>query len=332
MDLQKAFLGGLVLGFLFVSFLMVLPFVAYLFAAIILGFVMKPLQKRLEQYVPPSISAISLIISFFIIIAVPFGLATQFVVSDALVLVDDIDEFDKVDFSEIEQDIYELTGQRLDFQQHIQEFIEGFTDIAVGGFIEVVGILTSLGIGIMIMVFTLFYILRDGELFYKWLRNVTPVSDEIQDEVYSRAKLMTESVLKGHVVVALFEGLVGGFGLYLAGVPNFAFWTFVMIILCFIPVFGAFMVWIPASVYLVIAGNTFAGFFLFIYGVIIVSIIDNLMRPYLMDRSEDFEPAVILIGVIGGIYLFGAIGLFIGPIVFGMLKMLIEVSSSTLEN
>jgi len=325
MDTEKAFLGGLTTLLVFISALMVAPFIGYILTSFILAFVLRPLQKRLENFLGPNLSASIIILIFVSAILAPFVLSINVVIGDATDLINDVGDTDTIDFSEAEEIIFNYTNQNIDLESEIREGLQRFNEIAVGGFSQILDVLTGVAIGLLIMLFSLFYLLKDGDKLKEWVRSVTPVTNETQDKLYSKASLMTRGVLKGHVLVAVVEGLIGGLGLYLAGVPNFAFWTFIMILLSFIPVVGASLVWAPASAYLVIAGNTSAGILLAVYSSTLVSLSDNILRPYLVDSRAEIHPAAILVGVIGGVYVFGAVGLFIGPVVFGFSKTVLEV-------
>jgi len=325
MDSEKLFLGGLTGLLALISFLMIAPFTGYILTAIILAFVLKPVQRRFEKFVGSNLSASFLIVGFIAAVLAPFGLAINAVIGDAGQVIDDLDEAETLDFSSIEESIEQYTSQEVDIESELRDSLESFADITVGGFTEILDLLTGLAIGLFILLFSLFYLLKDGEKLQAWLKSVTPVSDDLQDELYSEVSLMTWSVLKGHVLVAVIEGLLGGLALYLAGVPNFAFWTFIMILLSFIPVVGAFLVWAPAAVYLFVIGEPLSALFLALYGLIVIGLADNLLRPYLVDKRAEIHPAAILVGVIGGVYFFGAVGLFIGPVIFGFAKTMLDV-------
>ena len=332
MDTEKTFLGGLTALLVFLSALMVAPFIGYILSSLILAFVLYPVQNKLRPFLGANLSAALIIILFVSAVLAPFALSINAVIGDASDLINDIGDTDTIDISEAEEMIFEYTNQEVDLESEIREGLQRFNTIAVGGFSQILDVLTQAAIGLLIMIFSLFYLLKDGKELKNWLRSVTPVSDSIQDSLYSKASLMTWSVLKGHVLVAVIEGLIGGIGLYFAGVPNFAFWTFIMILLSFIPVVGAFLVWAPASAYLILAGNTGAGVLLAVYGSTAVSLSDNILRPYLVDKRAEIHPAAILIGVIGGVYVFGAVGLFIGPVVFGFSKTVLEVFTDNYQD
>lgn len=325
MELENVFLGGLSILLLFISFLMASPFLGYLIAALIISFILYPLQVRLRTYIGPNFSSGLLIIIFIGLILTPFVLGLNAVIGDASEIVNNIDRMETIDFTDIEEFITGYTGQEIDIKSELKDTLRSFTSIAVGGFSQIINVISGIVIGGLISIFAIFYILRDGEKLMKWLKDITPVEKELQDELYSKASLMTWSVLKGHVLVAIVTGFIGGLGLYATGIPNVAFWTFIMILLSFIPIIGAFLVWAPASAYLVLIDRPLAALFLFMYGLIIVSLSDNILRPYLVDKRADIHPAAILLGVIGGVYVFGAVGLFIGPVIFGFTKTVVEV-------
>lgn len=325
MDTEEKFLGGLATLLILLSLFMVTPFLSYVVAAVLMAFVMRPLQRRIEPRIGSGLTAALLIVVFIAAILAPFGIALNAVVGDAREVISDIGQADMPGFDEIESFILEYTGQEISLEQELQQGLQNLVEGAAIGFAQAIDVITGFAIGFMIFLFIFFYLLKDGDRLYKWLREVTPVSDNIQDDLYFKARLMTRSVLKGHVLVAIVVGLIGGIGLWIAGIPNVAFWTFLMIIFSFIPVIGAFIVWLPASIYLFLSGDSFWGMFLFLYGAVIVSLSDNLLRPYLVDSRAEIHPAAIMIGVIGGIYVFGAVGLFIGPVIFGFTKTVLDV-------
>lgn len=325
MDKQKAFLGGLSATLLFLSLLMIAPFIGYVLAAFILAFVLRPVKEKIEPFLGDLISTALVILIFISTIFAPFVLATGAVIDDSRDIIDGVGDMEAVDFTEIEELIFEWTSQDVDIEDEIAQGLQRFTEIAFGGITQFLDFLTGLAIGLTIMFFIMFYLIKDGDKMYEWLLEYTPMERGQQKELYSNASLMTKSILKGHVLVALVEGLIGGIAFYIVGLPNAAFWTFMMIVLAFIPVIGAFLVWAPAGAYLIITGDVYPGLFLLAYGLAVISPSDNILRPYLVDKRAEIHPAAVLIGVIGGVYVFGAVGLFIGPVIFGFTKTVLEV-------
>ncbi|MFB6147859.1 MAG: AI-2E family transporter, partial [Candidatus Nanohaloarchaea archaeon] len=176
-----------------------------------------------------------------------------------------------------------------------------------------------------LMMFLLYYFLKDGREMVVWVKSVLPMDDEVKDSLCEKVDQTTWAVIKSHVLVAIIQGLVAGLGLIVLGIPNSIFWTFVMVVLGFIPLVGTLLVWGPASVYLFLVNRPVAALALALYGFVVVGMTDNIVRPLAVDRSAELHPAVIIVGVLGGVYLFGAPGLFFGPILLGVFKSVLLV-------
>jgi predicted PurR-regulated permease PerM len=332
MNTQRGFLLAVVVSLLFVAGLMLKPFLGYILGAVLLAFILMPLQEKLSNYIGSQISALTLIVLSFLAISIPFALIFGAVASDAQDVIGDVNQTQILNTDEIEALILTHTGQDVDLDGEIRELLNKFVSATLGGFSEFLNILAGLAIGFSVMLFILYYLLKDGKRFTKYLKSLIPLPDDIIDNLHKKTYGTTWAVMKGHILVAIIQGLIAGVGMWFTGVPNFAFWTFVMILLAFIPIIGAFMVWGPASVYLVMIDRPIAAVILAIYGAVVVGLTDNFLRPILVDRSGDLHPAIIMIGVIGGVYVFGAAGLFIGPIVLGVLKAVLEVFRKNYED
>ena len=325
MNSQRGFLLVLVISLLFVAGLMLKPFLGYILGAALLAFILMPLQDKLSRYTGEKISAFSLIVVSFVAISIPFALIFGAVTNDAQDVIGDVNQTQVFDMSKAEELIAEYSGQEVDLEGEIRSALSSFVSATLGSFSRFLNVVTSLAIGFSVMLFVLYYFLKDGKRFSNYLKDIAPLPDDIVDKLSLKTYKTTWAVMKGHILVAIIQGVVAGIGLWFTGVPNYAFWTFVMILLAFIPVIGAFMVWGPAAVYLAMIERPVAAIILVIYGSVIVGLTDNFLRPLLVDRSVDLHPAVTMIGVIGGVYVFGAAGLFIGPIAFGVLKSVLEV-------
>lgn len=325
MDLQKGFLLSVLLVLVYIAGLMFQPFLPYLLATVIIAVVLYPAHRRLRPYIGERISAGFLILFLIVAAILPLGLAVNAVVDDARNLASSLDESELIRTDDIEQMIERWTGQQVDVDAQLQRIANDFVSNTLGGLSAVLNFLTNVSIGLSLSFFVLFYLLKDGERFKKWTIDTTPMPEDIQERLYDKTYQTTWAVMKGHVLVALTQGLIAGAGLFIVGVESYAFWTFMMIVLAFIPIVGAFLVWGPAGGYLLLSGRPYAGLFLLVWGAVVVGLTDNFLRPLLVDRGADLHPAVILIGVIGGLYVFNAAGIFMGPIALGVLKSVLEV-------
>ncbi|MFQ3274969.1 MAG: putative PurR-regulated permease PerM [Candidatus Nanohaloarchaea archaeon] len=332
MNERKIFLFLLAAIFGSIAFMMAEPFIGYIIGAGLLAFLLYPLHERLAHYIPDRVSGFLVVVIGITVLIVPFLFAAMAVFEDARDIVNDVNRTEFIDTGEIEQKVFDLTGREIDVEQNVNELFQRFTAISLGGFSEFVRFFTHFTIGVTIMMFLMYYLIVDGKEFVDWVKAIIPLPGDIQESLFDDIEMTSWAVIKGHVMVAIIQGLVAGLGLFLTGVPNYFFWTFVMILLGFIPIFGTFLIWGPAAIYLFVTGDISSAVFLAIYGTIIVSLTDNIIRPFAVDRGSNLHPAVILIGVIGGVYIFGAVGLFIGPIMLGIFKSVLLVFKNNYED
>ncbi|MFB6180337.1 MAG: AI-2E family transporter [Candidatus Nanohalobium sp.] len=325
MDVQKGFLLAVIALFLGIAARMLRPFLGYILITVIIAFVLYPLQRRISPFLGKKISAFILVILTLGLTIVPFALTVNAVIDDAQDLAGDLNGSETIKMDKFEQSIKDLTGRSIDIEAQLENVLRNFVSTTIGSVSTVLNVVTNIAIGVTLSVFLIFYLLVDGIRFKEWLKDITPLPKDLQDEMYAKTSKTTWAVVKGHIAVAAVQGSIAGLGLYLVGFQNYAFWTFVMVLLAFIPIVGAFIVWGPASILLFAQSRPSAGAFLLIWGAVVVGFTDNFLRPLLVDKNADLHPAVILLGVIGGMYVFGAAGILMGPIAFGVLKTVLEV-------
>jgi len=297
------------------SLLVVLPFLQYIFGAILVAYVLYPINDRLIPVFGPRIAPVVVMLGAVAAVFVPVGYMTVVLVRD-LVALSEGDTGIRTD--EIETTVHEVTGRDVDVTESINALGDELLELLFADISTLISFGLRLSVGLALLLFVVYYLLRDGGRFVAWVIDVAPMENSVCSRLFHRIDDTTWGVVVGHLLVAVLQGLVGGVGLFVAGVPNAVFWTFAMIVLALIPLIGAFLVWAPAAGYLFLIGGTRAGVFLFLYGLVVVSLVDNYARPLLIDREAHLNPAVILIGVFGGTYAIGATGLFLGPIVLAV--------------
>lgn len=315
MNKEQVFLLVMLLLSGLVSLLIVLPFLQYILASILISYILYPITERLTPVLGPRLAPVLVMLGAVIAVFGPVSYLTYVLIRDLVALSEGNSGLET---EEIETTVFELTGEQIDLNDSVNtlgtELLEVlFTDPA--GFVSF-GL--RLSVGGMLMVFVVYYLIRDGDRFVEWIIDVAPMKNAVCRRLFVRIDNTTWGVLVGHLLVAVLQGLVGGVGLFVAGIPNVVFWTFAMIILAFLPLIGAFLIWAPAAAYLISIGHPEAGGFLFLYGLVIVSLVDNYARPLFINRESHLNPAVILIGVFGGTYAIGMTGLFLGPIVLAV--------------
>ena len=328
MDNRFAFLALVVAALGVVAALMVVPFVPYLTAAALLAFVLYPAQRRLRGRLGARPSATLLVGFALAATVVPIFLVSAVVLETAQGFADRTDEV-LVFVEEIQQLLEAEFGVDLLVLEELSPLVGGVLEALAGELSALVSLSIRVSVGMLLLVFVLYYLLVDGDTFVAWLREVAPLDNPVQEELIEEINTITWAVLGSHVFVAIVEGILGGIALFLAGVPNAAFWTVVMVIASILPIVGVWLVWAPVVGYLFLVGQPLAAVLLLLYGVTVLAVIDNYLRAIFVDVGSGLHPAVVLVGVIGGIYLFGVVGLFLGPILLAVFKASVNVFART---
>ncbi|WP_413112692.1 AI-2E family transporter [Thaumasiovibrio sp. DFM-14] len=192
---------------------------------------------------------------------------------------------------------------------------------------RVVGDITSLFLNFILMLFILFFLLRDHEKIVETLRLAIPLSRSQEDILLDELESVSKSALLGSFLTAITQGFAGGFAMWLVGFPGL-FWGTIMAFASFIPVVGTALIWVPTALYLLLIGDWEWALFMALWGSIVVGSIDNLLRPLLMQGNSGMNTLLIFFSIMGGLQLFGLLGLIYGPIIFALTIVLFKLYQS----
>jgi predicted PurR-regulated permease PerM len=165
----------------------------------------------------------------------------------------------------------------------------------------------------LLMLFALFFFIRDGGSFLRWVMHLTPLPASLEREIFERFKGVSESAIYGTFFTAVAQGLLGGIGFLIVGLPALV-WGVTMAFFSMIPLVGTAIVWGPAAVLLIFSHRVVAGVFLIIWGIVVIGMSDNILRPLLMRGKSELHPLLIFFSLIGGISAFGLMGILMGPL------------------
>lgn len=185
---------------------------------------------------------------------------------------------------------------------------------------------------LFITFFIMFFLWRDWDKLIKKMHQILHLRKHHEAHIMRKVNDMTYAIVYGNVIVALIQGAIGSLGFFIFGVPSPVVWGLVMAFFSLIHIVGTPVVWVPASLLLILDGissassnGIFRGVGLLIYGILIISTIDNLLKPKIIGSRGNIHPVLVLIGVLGGISLFGLIGVVIGPLILGLFNVFIDV-------
>jgi predicted PurR-regulated permease PerM len=170
----------------------------------------------------------------------------------------------------------------------------------------------------ILMLLTLFFVFRDGEAFYQWVRTTLPFASDLQERVFARLAQTVNAVTYGIGITAAVQGLLAGLLYWILGVPFPAFWGLLTGIVAPIPIGGTGLVWVPAGVYLIMAESVVRGVILLACGAFLVSTIDNVLKTYLISGRTQLPPLILFFAILGGLKAYGVLGVFVGPLLLAL--------------
>lgn len=166
-----------------------------------------------------------------------------------------------------------------------------------------------------VMLYLLFFFLRDGSRLVEALIHVLPIGDERERRLFAKFAEVSRATLKGTLVVGLVQGVLGGLLFWAVGIEAAVFWAVVMTVLSVLPAVGAGLVWAPAALWMFAAGEPVKGLVIVGFGALVIGLVDNLLRPLLVGRDTKMPDYLILISTLGGLAVLGISGFVIGPII-----------------
>lgn len=331
---QHYFLFLLILAVLYVGFLIVKP----LFSPIVLGavfaVVLQPVYRRALQQTRgrESLAALGTVAISILIVLIPVLFVSIQLLKEAQALYGSIGQDTQQVFSQwVAQQGPRLDSYVPNASASLRELSSSIDDYAREGaswLILNIGAAFSSVAGLFLDLFiffvTLYYFLRDGKRLKNYLVRLSPLKDSDDEQIVSTLELAVNSVVKGKIAIAAIQGILAGIGLAIFGVPNPVVWGLVASVVSLVPPVGTALVLVPAIIYLLLAGSPASaiGLTLWSFGV---SVVDNVLGPRLMGRGMQLHPLLMLISVLGGLAVFGPVGLFLGPLAIALLLALLPL-------
>jgi predicted PurR-regulated permease PerM len=320
---QQAFLLALALGISVLFFFVIRHFLLTVLLAAVFSGLAYPLHDRLQARMGPRRAAALTLLILIVGVGLPIAAFLALVANEAVQVSQGAEAW--LQGNDRAAQVGALV-ERVPFVEHFlpegEQLVQQLREVAgrTGPFI--MGALAAATRGtfsfllqLLVLCYALFYFLLGGPAILRGILSYIPLDPGQKEELLERFVSVTRATLRGSLLIGLIQGGVGGLAFWVAGVPAPAFWGTVMVVLSIIPAIGASLIWIPAVIYLFLVGETLAGVGLLIWCAVVVSSIDNLLRPRLIGRDARMSDLMILVSTLGGIVLFGAVGFIVGPIV-----------------
>ncbi len=219
----------------------------------------------------------------------------------------------------------QLLPYRESLMSVLTDLTGNFSKVAVGFVQKTTASAFSMVISSVIILYTMFFFLIDGDRLLYYLLYYIPLNDTDEKKLLHRFTSVTRATIKGTAVIGVLQGLLAGLALWFVGIPNSLFWAVVMMFMSVVPGIGTAFVWAPAAIYLAVSGNILAAAGLVIYCVVVVGTVDNLLRPKLVGSDTQLHELYIFFSTLGGLMMFGFMGFIIGPIIAALFVTIWEV-------
>lgn len=210
-------------------------------------------------------------------------------------------------------------------QDFLVERLRGMSGAIAGRTLDFVGGVAGAVVQIFFAIFTMYYLFRDGNRIVNALPDVLPLKREQSEKIFARTREVISASVYGVLVIASIQGALGGLMFWILGLPSPLVWGVVMTLLSMIPMVGAFVVWVPAAIFLAISGFWVKAIILAIWGALVIGTVDNFLRPKLVGEKTKLHELFIFFSVLGGLKVFGILGIVLGPVVLAITLALLDV-------
>lgn len=336
---------ALAIGACYLFYLLMVPFFAPIAYATILVIVFYPLYLRLlKVFRIPSLTAATMCLIVMIVIVGPMVYLLATLAGEAKAALDYLTVlYESGAMAEWElgnipgwESIIEQMGRFTDPENLKLEsvVVSGVSFISVLLKDQLTTIIANTGKTFFyfgIMVFSMFFFFRDGDLFVRKISALIPLTSDLVRNTMLDLKNVVEATIFGGVVVALLQGTAGGILFFFVDIPSPVFWGAMMAFLSFLPLVGAFLVFVPAALILIFGGNFVSGMIVLVVGVLVISQIDNIVRPWLIAGKTSMHTLLLFFSILGGIALFGLLGIVLGPVVAAIMLTLLRIFETRLS-
>ena len=319
---------------LYLCWRLIQPFLDVLLWAAVLVVVFRPIHQRIYARLRrPTWAATCSTLLVIVTILLPVTLITLAVVQELRQLAGNLEtnpirllDLDSPLLGPLLRRIDEYVDlERFQSQEFLSTHLEAWTTALAARTLGVVGGTLSVIVQMFLVVFTMFYLFRDGHAIARAARDMVPLDPDQAHDVVERTKEVIAATVYGVIIIALIQGTLGAFIFAVLGLPSPLLWGVVMFFLSMIPMAGSFLVWAPAALFLALSGAWPRAIILVVWGVLVVGSIDNFLSPRLVGKRTRMHELLVFFSVLGGLQLFGVLGVVLGPVLVAVTLAVIEM-------
>ena len=323
--IQQFFFYGLLTATSFVFLYMLGGYLVTVLWAVVIALVFYPVYEYIKTKFGgrASVAAIGTVLLVVLVVLIPLVSMGGMVVSESLTLYETLTKEDgDFDSSGLLARVSTVTSylepygiSQVSVENRLREWGANLSQVVASVLISFSQNTLMFLIQVIIMLYLLFFFLRDGKKIERLIRRHLPLGDDHERRLITRFSETTQAVIKGTLLISVVQGIIGGVLFLLVGIPNPVLWGVTMAVLAIIPLIGTSIVWLPAAIILMVTGSFWSGIIILLVGALVISSIDNFLRPILVGRSTKMPDSLVLLATIGGLSTFGVSGFIIGPII-----------------
>ncbi len=197
-----------------------------------------------------------------------------------------------------------------------------FAGEGLKGFIKNIG---GFLFNIVLAFFTMYFLFKDGDSLFNIVKDLVPLSEPDKKKIINKNRGVISATINGGLLVGAVQGFLGGIAFWFLDLPTPVLWGFVMFLFSFLPSFGTAIIWVPAAIYLFIAGSYAKGVVLVLWGSLIIGLIDNFLRPIIVSERTNLHPLLLFFSILGAVNAFGFIGIIAGPLILSIAQAMVEI-------
>jgi predicted PurR-regulated permease PerM len=336
-------LAAVTVAAFYVCWLMLSPFIDVLVWAVVLVIVFYPAHRRIVRRVRhPALSALASVLLIMLVVIVPLSLISSAVVVQLAAMRQGVQDqvqsllagpSGNAPIDRLIESINRYVNLRdLVSADAIRQLLSRASELALRGTLSVVGGIVQFIVSVFFILFTMFYLFRDGETITERMPEALPLNRTQAEAIMTRTTEMIHASVNGIVVIAILQGTLGGLMFWILAVPSALVLGVLMTVLSTIPMLGSYIVWVPAAIWLAVSGHWIKALILVGFGMLVIGMVDNLLRPALVGRKTRMHDLVIFFSLLGGIKLFGFLGILLGPVVVSLALALFQIMLEGIVN
>jgi predicted PurR-regulated permease PerM len=296
-------------------FILIKPILLSLIAGLLLAYVFMPVYNRLRRYVKEKNTAAAIVtVGVLAIIIIPLWFIVPLVAQQSFEVFKYFQTFDiKTTIGSFFPTASEqfLSQTTVALNSFVAKIASGAVNTLIAIFLE----LPTIILHTLLIFFVFFFGLRDKDKLKEFFSGLSPFSKLKERQLVRQFRDITDTIVYGQVVIGIVQGTLAGIGFLVFGVPNAFVLTGLALIFSIIPIIGPAIVWAPVAVYLFFTESTLLLILFIVYNVLIVSSSDNVLRLYMVSKKAQLSTVVVLVGMIAGLFIFGILGLILGPLI-----------------